>query len=74
MKPYSFTRSHIIQLSPIPANYGSFALKQEFNSLFGEVRAIDRVINPHPITRMPVEIVREIFEAAARAILMLRLC
>jgi len=42
-------------------------LNQEFNSLFGEARAIDRVINPHPITRMPVEIVRAIFEATARA-------
>jgi len=44
-----------------------FALKQEFNSLFGEACAIDRIINPHPITRIPVEIVREIFEAATRA-------
>ena len=51
----------------MPANYGSIALKQEFNSLFGEARAIDRVINPHPITRMPIDIVCEIFEAAARA-------
>jgi len=50
----------------MPANYDSFALKQEFNSLFREARAIDRVANPHPITRMPVEIIREIFEAAAR--------
>jgi len=32
-----------------------------------EARAIDRVINPHPITRMPVDIVCEIFKAAARA-------
>ena len=51
----------------MPANYGSLVLKQEFNSLFGEARAIDRIISPHPIYRMPVEIVREIFEAAARA-------
>jgi len=51
----------------MPANYGSLVLKQEFNSLFGDARAIDRIINPHPITRIPVEIVREIFEAAARA-------
>jgi len=48
-------------------NQGSIALKRKFNSLFGEARTIDRVINPHPITRMPVEIVRAIFEAAARA-------
>ena len=67
MRLYSFTRSHGIQPFPIPANYGSLALKQEFNSLFGEARAVDRVINPHPMTRMPMEIVREIFEAAARA-------
>jgi hypothetical protein len=59
--------SHRTQPLPIPANHSPFALKQEFNSLFVEARAIDRVINPHPITRMPVEIVREIFEAAARA-------
>jgi len=32
-----------------------------------EARAIDRVINPHPMTQMPVDIVCEIFEAAARA-------
>ena len=51
----------------MPANYGSSALKQEFNSLFGEARAIDRAINPHPITRMPIGIVCEIFKAAARA-------
>ena len=62
----SFIRSHDIQPFPIPADYGSFALKQEFNSLFGEARAVDRAINPHPMARMPVEIVREIFEAAAR--------
>ena len=48
-------------------DYGSIALKQEFNSLFGEARAIDRVINPHPITRMPIDIVCEIFESVARA-------
>jgi len=27
---------------------------------------MDRVINPHPITQIPVKIVREIFEAVAR--------
>jgi hypothetical protein len=63
----SLIGSHRTQQSPIPANHGSFALKQEFNSLFGEARAIDRIINPHPMTRMPVKIVREIFDAAARA-------
>ena len=49
------------------ANYGPIILKQEFNSLFGEARAIDRAINPHPMARMPVEIIHAIFEAAARA-------
>jgi len=51
----------------MPANYGPITLKQEFNSLFGEACAIDRVIKPHPITRVPVEILCAIFEAAARA-------
>jgi len=63
----SLIGSHITQAVPMPANYGSIALKQEFNSLFMEARAIDRVINPHPITRMHTDIVCEIFEAAARA-------
>ena len=67
MKLGSLIGSHITQTFPIPVHHGSFALKQAFNSLFGEARAMDRVVNPHPITRMPEEIVREIFEAAARA-------
>jgi hypothetical protein len=67
MRPDLLLRSHRIQSFPIPTNYGSSALQQEFNSLFREARAIDRIINPHPMIRMPVEIVREIFEAAARA-------
>jgi len=50
----------------MPANFGSFALKQEFNSLFREARDIYRAAIPHPITRIPVEIICEIFEAAAR--------
>jgi hypothetical protein len=45
----------------------SFTLKREFNSFFDKARSIDRVISPHPMTRMPAEIVREIFEAAAHA-------
>jgi hypothetical protein len=67
MRPDSHIGSHSTQAFPIPANYGSIALKQEFNSLFVEARAIDRVVNPHPMTRMPVDILCEIFEAAARA-------
>jgi len=59
--------SHSNQTFPIPAEYGSVVLKQEFNSLFVKARTIDRVINPHPMTRMPVDIICEIFEAAARA-------
>jgi hypothetical protein len=67
MRPDSLTGSHRTQSSQISSHSGSFALKEEFNSLFGEARAIDRIINPHPMIRMPVEIIREIFEAAARA-------
>jgi hypothetical protein len=67
MRPDSHIGSHSTQTFPIPANHGSIALKQEFNSLFVEARAIDRVVNPHPMMRMPVDILCEIFEAAARA-------
>jgi hypothetical protein len=67
MRPDSHIGSHSTQAFPIPAKYGSSALKQEFNSLFVEARAIDRMINPHPMTRIPVDILCEIFEAAARA-------
>ena len=63
----SLIRSHSAQLFRLSAYHGSFALEQEFNSLFGKARAIDRIINPHPITRMPEEILREIFEAATIA-------
>jgi len=61
----SIIESHSSQRFPMPANYGLFALKKEFNSLFREAHAIDCVANPYPITRMPVEIICEIFEAAA---------
>ena len=61
MRLNSLIGSHSTQRFPI--NHSLVALKQEFYSLFLEARAIDRVINPHPITRMPVDIVREIFEA-----------
>jgi len=67
MRLDSLIGSHITQAFPIPANYNPVALKEEFNSLLVEARAIDRVINPHPMTRMPIDIVCEIFEAAARA-------
>jgi len=67
MKFDSLIGSHSTQAFPMPANHNSFTLKEEFNSLFVEARAIDRVINPHPMMRMPVDIVCEIFEAAARA-------
>ena len=54
-------------IAPSYSNHGSIALRQEFNSLLREARAIDRVINPHPIMRMPVDILCKIFEMAARA-------
>lgn len=49
----------------MPANYRVFALKQELNSRLGEARAVDRIINSHSITRIPVEVIREILEAVA---------
>jgi len=42
-------------------------LRNQFNTLFEEARKKDSVLTPHPIMRVPLEIVREIFEAAARA-------
>ena len=42
-------------------------LRNQFNAFFEEARKRESVLNPHPIMRAPVEIVREIFEAAARA-------
>jgi hypothetical protein len=42
-------------------------LRNQFNSFFEEARKKESTLNPHPIMRVPVEIVREIFEAAARA-------
>ena len=42
-------------------------LRNQFNALFEEARKKESVLNPHPIMRVPLEIVREIFEAAARA-------
>jgi hypothetical protein len=45
----------------------SFTLKRQFNSFFDKARSMDRVISPHPMTRIPAEIVCEIFEAASHA-------
>jgi len=42
-------------------------LRNQFNTLFEEARRKDSVLTPHPIMRVPLDIVREIFEAAARA-------
>jgi len=41
-------------------------LRNQFNAFLEEARKKEGVVNPHPIMRAPVEIVREIFEAAAR--------
>jgi hypothetical protein len=67
MRLDSLIGSYSTQSFSLPADCSSVDLKQGFNSLFLEARAIDRAINPHPMTRMPVDIVCEIFEAAARA-------
>jgi hypothetical protein len=42
-------------------------LRNQFNAFLEDARKKESVLNPHPIMRVPVEIVREIFEAAARA-------
>jgi len=42
-------------------------LKNQFNVFLEETRKKESVLNPHPILCLPVEIVKEIFEAAVRA-------
>jgi len=42
-------------------------LKDQFDRLFDEAREQDRILNPHPITLLPVEILHEIFEWAGGA-------
>jgi hypothetical protein len=42
-------------------------LRNQFNAFLEEARKKESALNTHPIMRVPVEIVREIFEAAARA-------
>jgi Leucine-rich repeat (LRR) protein len=44
-----------------------FDLRNQFNAFFEETRTKESILHPHPIMRVPVEIFREIFEAAARA-------
>ena len=41
-------------------------LKKQFDRLFDEAREQDRILNPHPITLLPVEVLHEIFEWAGR--------
>ena len=41
-------------------------LRIQFSAFLEEARRKDSILNPHPIMRVPVEIVKEIFEAAAR--------
>ena len=42
-------------------------LRNQFNAFLEEARKKESILNPHPIMRVPVEILKEIFEAAARA-------
>ena len=42
-------------------------LRSKFNAFLHEAREKASVLNPHPIMRVPMDIVKEIFEAAARA-------
>jgi len=41
-------------------------LRNQFNTFFDQARKKDSALTPHPIMRVPLDIVREIFEAAAR--------
>ena len=41
-------------------------LKEQFDRFFDEAREQDRILNPHPITLLPVEVLHEIFEWAGR--------
>ena len=40
--------------------------KANFNELFDAARAIDRTLRPHPITRVPPDVLREIFDTVAQ--------
>jgi len=40
-------------------------LKVNFNQLFDTARAKDRTVHPHPITKVPPDVLREIFDAVA---------
>jgi len=42
-------------------------LKNQFNAFLEETRLKESILNPHPIMRAPMGIVKAIFEAAARA-------
>ena len=41
-------------------------MKANFNELFDAARAIDRTLHPHPITRVPPDVLREIFDAVVQ--------
>ena len=41
-------------------------MKTNFNELFDAARAIDPTLHAHPITRVPPDVLREIFDAVAR--------
>jgi len=43
----------------------SVELKVNFNQLFDTARVIDRTVHPHPITKVPPDILREIFDTVA---------
>jgi len=52
--------SYLILQSRQSANV---VLMAGFNALFDEARTIDHVVNPHPMLRMPPDIIHESFEA-----------
>src|SRR5260221_4203425 len=62
VKVPTLTVSHTFQSSHSVSH-----AKDRFNALLEDARAIERILHPHPIARMPDDIVLEIFQAAAAA-------
>ena len=41
-------------------------MRTNFNELFDAARTVDRTLHPHPITRVPPDVLREIFDAVTQ--------
>jgi len=53
--------------SQSPVGDANLELGARFNALFDEARTIGRITKPHPMLRMPLDIIRYIFEVATRS-------